>query len=306
MGSDRANSQIGYVMMNVLFLREHNRVARLLAQRYPEWADDDERLFQTTRNILIVMLIRIVIEEYINHIDPAYFKFILDASAFPNERWYRQNWMALEFNLLYRWHGLIPSTLVLDGIELPVEESLFATHLVTERGLGASLEAASRQRGGRIGLYNTTNILLSTEVASITQGRQLQLASYNDYREYCQFPRATAFDQISGDPEVQRGLENLYGNVDRLDYYVGIFAEDTRPNSILPALMGRLVAIDAFSQALTNPLLAPNIFNERTFSPMGLEMIEQTSTLSALALRNLPDTPEPRFISMTREGWTRS
>ncbi|MFC7642038.1 peroxidase family protein [Streptosporangium lutulentum] len=31
MGSDRANVQIGFTMINVLFLREHNRIARLLA-----------------------------------------------------------------------------------------------------------------------------------------------------------------------------------------------------------------------------------------------------------------------------------
>ena len=66
-GSDTGNLQVGFVMMGVLFLREHNRVAGLLAREYG-W--DDERLFQTTRNILTVILIKIVVEEYINHISP--------------------------------------------------------------------------------------------------------------------------------------------------------------------------------------------------------------------------------------------
>jgi prostaglandin-endoperoxide synthase 2 len=302
-GSDRANSQIGYVMMNVLFLREHNRIARRLAEAYPDW--DDERLFQTARNILIVILIKIVIEEFINHIDPAYFQFLLDAEAFPNESWYRENWMAAEFNLLYRWHGLIPSSLLLAGEHVPVEKTLFDTQRITSRGLGAVMEDSSLQRAGRIGLFNTADFLMETELASIRMCRALELASYNDYRAACQFPRVTDFDQISGDPRTQAGLKRLYGDVDRIDYYVGIFAEDTRPNSILPALMGRLVAIDAFSQALTNPLLAPNVFNDKTFSPLGMEIIRTPQTLSDVLHRNTPNPARTYFVRMTRRDWKR-
>ena len=65
-GSDTGNLQIGFVMMGVLFLREHNRIARSLRREYPGW--NDERLFQTARNVLTVILIKIVVEEYINHI----------------------------------------------------------------------------------------------------------------------------------------------------------------------------------------------------------------------------------------------
>ena len=104
-GSDTGNLQVGFVMMNVLFLREHNRIARALEKEYG-W--DDERLFQTTRNILTVILIRIVVEEYINHISPYHLKLLADPTGFRNPRWYRHNWMAIEFNLLYRWHSLVP------------------------------------------------------------------------------------------------------------------------------------------------------------------------------------------------------
>src|SRR3954466_12648683 len=81
-GSDTTNSQVGFVMLNVLWLREHNRVAGLLARANPGW--DDERLFQTARNVMIVLLIKLVIEEYINHITPYRFKLQADPAPFRN------------------------------------------------------------------------------------------------------------------------------------------------------------------------------------------------------------------------------
>ena len=75
---------------------------------------------------------------------------------------------------------------------------------------------------------------------------------------------------------------------------------------MLPSLIGRLVAIDAFSQAFTNPLLAPRVFNERTFSPLGLELIRTTSTLSDMLHRNIPDAGRRYEVTMTRRDWVRS
>jgi prostaglandin-endoperoxide synthase 2 len=301
MGSDRANSQGGYAMLNVLFLREHNRIARLLAAEYPAW--DDDRLYGTARNILTVLLLRIVIEEYINHITPYHFRAFLDPAAFGTEPWYRPNWMAIEFNLLYRWHSLIPSTLRIDAADLPVQTTLFDNTLLTRRGLGPLFEDASRQPAGRIGLFNTDHALRETELDSIQAGRDVELASYNDYRQLCGFPRVTDFDQISGDPAVQSALEKCYGSVDAIEYYVGLFAEDVRPNSAVPALLGRMVGADAFSQALTNPLLAPRLYHEGTFSPLGMDLIAGTRTLSDVLHRNVPGGEY--LVTLTRTDWRR-
>ncbi len=119
------------------------------------------------------------------------------------------------------------------------------------------------------------------------------------------FPRVTSFDQISGDPEIVAGLRDLYGHVDRIEFYPGLFAEDVRPNSVLPSLIGRLVAVDAFSQALTNPLLSPRVFNAHTFSPLGMEIIAMTNTLSDIVHRNVPESPGRHLVTMTRSDWQR-
>ena len=288
---ERSNVQIGYVILNTLFLREHNRLCDLLAQNYPTW--DDERLFQTARNIVIVLLMKIVIEEYINHITPYHFKFVTDPLAFSNEKWYRPNWMPFEFALVYRWHSALPDMLMYDGKPMHMAATMWNNDLITNKGLGAIFEESSSQPAGTIGLFNTPDFLIETEKASIKMGREAGLRGYNDYREMCGFPRVTDFNQITGDEIAQEKLKNLYGNVDNIDFYVGLFAEDRAwENSTVPPTIARIVAIDAFSQALTNPLLAEHVFNEKTFSPAGFEVIQTTNTLGDILHRNIPQQRE--------------
>jgi prostaglandin-endoperoxide synthase 2 len=302
-GTDTGNGQIGHTMMNTLFLREHNRIAGELEAEYPGW--DDERVFQTARMILTVILIRIVVEEYINHIAPYRFKFVVEGlDGFQSARWMRTNRMAAEFNLLYRWHSLIPSKLVAGGELRPVADTRFNPALVVEHGLGRLFEEASQQPAGRIGLFNTDQELLHVEQLSIAKGRTVQLRSYNDYREHCKFPRVTAFDQITADVRARDALRDCYGTVEDIEFYVGLFAEDPRPGSALGSLTGRMVGIDAFSQALTNPLLAPQVFDETTFSPLGWHIIKTTRRLSDLVNRNVPG-PRPYRVTMTRADWVR-
>ncbi|MBA3746055.1 MAG: heme peroxidase [Solirubrobacterales bacterium] len=306
MGSDAGNSQIGYAMLNVLFLREHNRIAGELERNHPDW--DDERLFQTTRNTVVVALMKLVIEEYINHIAPYHFQFKLQPAGFSKQPWMRPNWIAVEFNLLYRWHSLMPSTLTVHGEPRALEETINDPRLLTRQGLGPLFDEASRQRAGKVCLFNTADFFHGlTTLPSIVQSRAVPLARYNDYREACKMSRLQSLDELSSDSRVRAELARLYGNdIDDVEFYPGIFAEDLRPNSVLPGLLGTMVGVHAFSQLLTNPLLAPKIWDHPdTFGPEGRRIIEETNSLAAIVKRNLPkDAPEPE-VRMTRADWTR-
>ena len=295
---ERANVQIGYTMLNVLALREHNRLCDCLAQHYPTW--DDERLFQTARNILIVEVLRIVIEEYVNHITPYHFNFITDPLAFTKEKWYRQNWMTVEFTLVYRWHSMLPETILYDGQPMAMTDTQWNNDLIIRKGLGPLFEETCAQPAAQLSLFNTATSLVPVELASIRFGRRAKLRSYNDYRDLCQYPRVTQFEQISSDEAVRQQLKRLYGHVDNIELYVGLYAEDLRENSALPPLVGRLIGIDAFSQVLTNPLLAEHIFNPETFSPVGWAEIEKTTTLSQLLHRNIPTGKAAYRVSFDR------
>jgi prostaglandin-endoperoxide synthase 2 len=297
MGTDTRN--IGFVSFNVLFLREHNRIATALGREHPSWSSDE--IFEKARNTVIVVLLKIVVEEHINHINPYKFKFRLIPGSFPNERWHRPNWMAIEFNLLYRWHSLVPSTFHLRGTALPIAALLSNTKVLTDVGLGELLAAASSQAAGRICLHNTHKDLVPmAEKPSIEQARVARLASYNDYRRLCRFPPAASFAEISSNTEIQEQLAALYETVEDVEFYVGLFAEDLQPGDVLPPLMLTMVAFDAFSQALTNPLLGPRVFDEATFSATGMEIIKTTQSIEQIVNRNVPQKAVPYRVSFRR------
>jgi prostaglandin-endoperoxide synthase 2 len=296
-GGERANITPFTAALSTLFLREHNRLAAMLENANPGW--DDERVFQTARNINIVLLIKIVVEEYVNHISPYHFQLYADPSVSWRAIWNRPNWIPVEFNLLYRWHSMTPDKFRIGGQDVPVKDSLQNNSYLTERGLAETLSSASKQQSRQLGLLNTADGLLLVELDGIRQSRLNHIGSYNDYREAFKYPRVTRFEQITDDQEKIDVLRRFYGDVNNIEFLVGLFAEDIPPRAAVPPLMGRMVAFDAFTHALTNPLLSEQVFNERTFSKEGMETIQNTHTLQDVLNRNLAPGQRPAEISMT-------
>lgn len=293
-GLEHGNSTIGNTIMNTVFLREHNRVAGLLAGKHPDW--DDDRLFETTRNILIVLLIKLVVEEYIVHIAP--FDFPLEAVPFVADGapWNRTNWIAVEFNLLYRWHSLVPDRIGTGDEALEPQDFRNNNPLVIQRGVESLMRQCSAERAGRIGLFNTPKFLVdrrpsqpsqpSVEARTIALMRSARLASYNDYREAFGLRRLSRFEDLTDDKATCEKLKTLYGDIDHLEWYVGIFAEDYPDFAMMGDLITTMVAYDAFTQALTNPLFGRRVFNKNTFSKTGMKIIAETSSLEQIVRRN--------------------
>ncbi len=132
-------------------------------------------------------------------------------------------------------------------------------------------------------------------------GRSARLPGYNAYRKLTGRSPTRDFAEISDDKEVCSRLKEVYKTVDRVEFYPGLFAEPVRTNAALPLLAAELVAVDAFSQALTNPLLSDHLFNGQTFTKVGMEVIKSTTCLSDILNRNLPAGSSRYYLSMTRD-----
>jgi CheY-like chemotaxis protein len=94
----------------------------------------------------------------------------------------RENWIPVEFNPLYRWHSIVPTSATWGGASVDLAGLRFDNRMLLQDGLVTALAGASQTRAWRIGLFNTAPMLDLVEVASIQQGRDNRLARYNDYR----------------------------------------------------------------------------------------------------------------------------
>ena len=320
-GGDRANAVPQIAMINTLLLREHNRLAAMIEANNPGW--DDDAVFQTARNILIVIFIKCVVEEYINHINTTKFKIMANPEVAWEADWNRPNWMTVEFSLLYRWHSLVPSKIRWGGKDLAIAGMLLNNKPLTDGGLAAAFVDISANNATELGLGNSDPIFVSTatkaELRAVEQGRSNNVAGFNDYRRAMDRDPATSFEDLVGkstnpNEKARRAalaarLKTLYGNVENVEYYVGIFAEPRSENGPLPSLIAGMVAMDAFSQAFTNPLLSKHVWGDETnrkatFTDAGIAAIGKTSVLRDVLARNTANLGD-RFVGMTRQDWRR-
>ncbi len=283
-GLERGNSTVIYAAISSIFLREHNRLCRLLAGAHPGW--DDDRLFQTARNVNIVMLLKLTINEYINHLAGSPFKLSLLPGCGESRRWYRTNRIAIEFDLLYRWHSLVPDAIEVEGQTYPAAEYRFNNAILERHGAEALIAAASRQPAGRLGMGNSPGFLWGAEMAAHALSRAHRLRPFTEYQRCFGQPVAGSFAELTGDDELAGRLADLYDSVEDVEFAVGLFAQHHDDGSVLPATLNAMVAVDAFSQILTNPLLASGIYGELAFAAEGLDVIEKTGSLEQLVRRN--------------------
>lgn len=304
-GGDRANAAPQVSMLNTLFLREHNRLAGLISACIPRWNDD--RVFDAARACTVVMFIKLVVEEYINHINSTRLKLFADPSAAWNAKWNKPNWITAEFSLLYRWHSLIPDKMIWAGEPVAGGFLRLNNKVLLDGGLTQAFVDISANRATELGLHNTVDWLIEVEELAVKQARDNRIAPFIRYQSAFGFDRAKSWADINPDPAIQSQLANLYGKVERLEFYTGLFAQPRAKNSPLPPLLQTMVAVDAFSQALTNPLLSKTVWGDprvqrATFTYEGWKEIDRTRTLRDVLKRNSNGVGK-QFVGMTKPGW---
>ncbi|MEA2840700.1 MAG: prostaglandin-endoperoxide synthase 2 [Methylobacteriaceae bacterium] len=285
-GLERGNSTILYTAISTIFIREHNRLCDVLAAAHPDW--DDDRLFETARNINIVMLLKLTINEYINQLAQPPIKLQLDRPFAEKEHWYRANRIAIEFNLLYRWHSFVPDTIQVDGQLLDHTQFRFNNAVLEQYGAAAVIAAAARQPGGQVGMHNNPPFLWQAEYAAHAFSRSQRVRPFVEYQAAFDWTPAKDFKDLTGDDDLARELYDLYnGEIKDVEFLVGLFAQQRTPPGVLPPVLNTMVAVDAFSQILTNPLLSQNVYGPDAFGKEGMEIIEETTSFDQLMMRNL-------------------
>ncbi|XP_042334158.1 prostaglandin G/H synthase 1 isoform X1 [Sceloporus undulatus] len=284
----------GLMMYATLWLREHNRVCDLLKQEHPTW--DDEQLFQTARLILIGETIKIVIEDYVQHLSGYYLQLKFDPELLFGVQFQYRNRIAVEFNQLYHWHPLMPDSFRIRDKEYNYDQFIYNTTMLTDYGVEALVEAFSKQRAGQIGgVANINENLLKVAIGVIEESRLLRLQPFNEYRKRFNMKPYTSFQELTGDEKTAAELEELYGDIDALEFYPGLLVEKAQPNSIFGESMVEIGAPFSLKGLLGNPICSPEYWKPSTFGgATGFELVN-TASLQKLVCLNVKKCPYVAF-----------
>ncbi|KAM4532873.1 prostaglandin G/H synthase 1-like [Fundulus diaphanus] len=276
----------GLGLYATLWLREHNRVCDILKAEHPTW--DDEQLFQTTRLIIIGETIRIVIEEYVQHLSGYQLQLKFDPTLLFNSNFQYGNRIALEFSQLYHWHPLMPDSFRISGDELSYSQFLFNTSVLTHYGVEKLVDAFSRQAAGQIGGgHNINAVITKVAVGTIEESRQLRIQPFNEYRKRFNLEPYTSFRDFTDSEEIASTLEELYGDIDTLEFYPGLLLEKTRPGAIFGESMVEMGAPFSLKGLLGNPICSPQYWKPSTFGgKVGFDIVNSASLKKLVCLNS--------------------
>lgn len=244
-GDVRANENIMLTAMHTLFVREHNRLCDELARLHT--SQDDEFLYQEARKLVGAMIQKIVYEEWL----PA-MGVILEPY-----RQYQSNVDANVSNVFtaaaYRFgHTLLSEDLLRmdDGCttipsgDMTLREAFFDPTLVIESGIDPLFKGMSAQIQQALDckmiddvrnfLFGSPTSGLGMDLAAINiqRGRERGLPDYNTIRDELGIGKVRTFEEICVVPEEAEILRGLYENVDRVDPWVGMLAEQHVPDAM--------------------------------------------------------------------------
>ncbi|XP_053181254.1 prostaglandin G/H synthase 1 [Scomber japonicus] len=284
----------GLTMYATIWLREHNRVCDILQAEHPTW--DDEQLFQTARLIIIGEIINIIIEEYVQQLSGYMLKLTFDPPLLFTSRFQYSNRIALEFCQLYHWHPLMPDSFLIDGDDIPHTQFYYNTSLLMHYGVEKMVDAFSRQPAGQIGGgHNIHELLLKVAEMVIRESRAVRVQPFNEYRKKFNLKPYRSFYEFTDDVEMAEGLEELYGDIDALEFYPGVLLEKARTNGIFGESMVEMGAPFSLKGLMGNPICSPDYWKPSTFGGETGFNIVKTSTLKKLVCLNTKWCPYVDF-----------
>jgi peroxidase len=263
-GDIRANEQPTLACLHTLFVREHNWQAARLAREHPGL--DDEQLYQHARRIVVGEIEAITYREFLPALlgpdalddDDAYDPDVDPgvATVFATAAYRLGHTLLSPFIQRLREDGR-PTA---DG-PLALRDAFFAATapLLMQDGLEPFFRGLAAQRAQALDVHvidDVRNFLfgaprsggLDLVSLNIQRGRDHGLPDFNGVRADYGLPRKATFAEITADPALAQTLATVYGDVDDIDAFAGMLAEDVVPGGLVGETL-RAVLVDQFRRA---------------------------------------------------------
>ncbi len=293
-GDVRANENLALLAMHTLWLREHNFWARAIAEAFGEL--DGDGVYQLARAVVGAEIQAITYNEFL----PA----LLGPGALAPYAGYDPSvdpGLANVFSTAaYRvGHSMVTAELLRLGSDfeplsaghVALRDAFFAPWALDHEGVGPLLRGAGRQPSNRVDPFiidDLRNFLFGPPGAggfdlaalNLQRGRDHGLGSYNRVRAAYGLEPRRDFAEITSDPLIRMRLEEAYGDVERIDPWIGGLAEPAVGGGMVGETW-RAVLADQFARLRDGD----RFWYQRRFAPEWVKLIER-QTLDEILHRN--------------------
>ncbi len=253
-GDVRANENPLLLAYHTLFVREHNRLCDEVKKKHPGW--NDKRIYDEARKWNIAYYQRIIYYEWLPFMGvelPEYNSFKEEINP--------QIWNEFSTAAFRMGHTLVNDIIIrmdndgqeISGGSVSLKDAFFNPYLIefaggidpyftgmaTQVQQAFDLKVVDAVRNFLFGAPGEGGLDLAA--ININRGRDRGIADYNSLRWALGLPPVDSFDDITQDIEIQNQLKLLYGDVNNIDAWVGMLAEDHLPGTIFGKVVSTMM-----------------------------------------------------------------
>ncbi|WP_051957479.1 peroxidase family protein [Altibacter lentus] len=310
-GDVRINEQPGLMAFHTLWVLEHNRLCDELKVQHPSWTD--EQLFQRARKIVGALIEVVTYEEFLpimgvtlapyTGYDPTVDPTIMNVFSAAGYRF--GHTMVNGRIVRYDEAGNDWSFGAVD-----LRNAFFNPLILKDEGGIApffrGLAAQKHQKVDPMIMDDIRNFLFGPPGAggldllsiNIARARERGLPDYNTIRQDILLTPHADFNSLTSDPNLSSVLQTVYGDISKVDPWIGFMSEDHLPNSIIGEGMSTLLKMQ-FEFLRDGDRFYYE--NDPAFSSDEITALKNT-TLSEIILRNtdIETLQENVFIAVPR------
>ena len=225
-----------------------------------------------------------------------------------------------EFVAVYRMHPLIPDDYsfraLRDNAELqsrtfPEVGALHVRERLAEMAMADILYSFGTSHPGAITLHNypvslqrfeRPEGLIDLAAIDVLRTRERGVPRYNQFRRLFHLNPVESFEEMTDNPEWAEELERIYGDVERVDHMVGMYAEP-KPKGFGFSDTAFRVFILMASRRLESDRFFTRDYRPEVYTQAGLDWVERNSMRTVL-LRHFPQLePALRGVANPFAPW---
>jgi hypothetical protein len=338
------NFWLGLALLHTLFAREHNAIADRLAAEHPEWTDEQLFAKARLITAALMAKIHTVewTPAIIAHPTTKYgmranWYGILGKrlgkrssnevlGGIPGSKTDHHGVpysLTEEFVAVYRMHPLLPDDFTFRSLETDevVQQRTFRELGVNdvrarleELGFEDAFYSFGIANPGAITLHNYPRFLqelhkpdgtvVDLAAIDVLRIRERGVPRYNEFRRLFHLRPAATFEELTDNPDWAQELREVYGDVEKVDLMVGLYAEPLPKGFGFSDTAFRVFILMA-SRRLKSDRFFTRDYNAETYTQTGLDWIDETS-MSDVLRRHYPALePALRGVENAFAPWRR-